>query len=214
MPATKPAADRVLSRLKTHGPQSAAAVGSALDITGEAVRQQLLRLQEQQLVESAAEAGTPAGNVGRPAQLWKLTAAGHARFPDAHAVLTVRLLQAIREQFGEAALEQLIGARDSDMLQSYRQAMTACADLPARVHKLAELRSGEGYMCEWETLPDGGWLLIENHCPICAAAASCQSLCGAELRLFSAVLGPQARVERSEHLQAGARRCSYRITPA
>ena len=32
-------------------------------------------------------------------------------------------------------------------------------------------------MAEVEPQDDGSLLLIENHCPICAAATSCQSFC-------------------------------------
>ncbi|MGE8096813.1 hypothetical protein [Pseudomonas fluorescens] len=54
-------------------------------------------------------------------------------------------------------------------------------------------------------------MLIENHCPICAAATACQGFCRAELNVFEQVL--QARVERVEHILMNARRCAYRITP-
>jgi predicted ArsR family transcriptional regulator len=67
-------------------------------------------------------------------------------------------------------------------------------------------------MAEWSRA-DGGFLLIENHCPICAAAAVCQGLCREELSLFRRVLGSEVRVERTDHVLAGARRCAYRITP-
>jgi len=55
-------------------------------------------------------------------------------------------------------------------------------------------------------------LFIENHCPICAAANSCQGLCLSELELFQSVLGPAAHIERTEHIIAGNRRCVYRIS--
>lgn len=54
-------------------------------------------------------------------------------------------------------------------------------------------------------------LLIENHCPICAAATLCQGLCTTELELFRDVLGPDVQVERTEYLLDGDRRCVYRI---
>jgi predicted ArsR family transcriptional regulator len=53
---------------------------------------------------------------------------------------------------------------------------------------------------------------MENHCPICAAATLCQSFCRSELEIFQDVLGPGARVERTDHILAGARRCAYRIS--
>ncbi len=57
------------------------------------------------------------------------------------------------------------------------------------------------------------WLLIEDHCPICAAAASCQGLCRSELQIFARCLGAGVRVERVEHVLAGGRRCAYRVSP-
>src|SRR5260370_300875 len=67
---------------------------------------------------------------------------------------------------------------------------------------------------ECTAMRDGSMLLAENHCPICAAASTCQGLCREELSLFRAVLGDKARVERTDHILAGARRCAYRITAA
>ena len=67
-------------------------------------------------------------------------------------------------------------------------------------------------MAEWKRNKDGSFLLIENHCPICAAAQECQSLCLGELSLFRSALGRGVQIERTEHLFDGARRCVYRIS--
>ncbi len=69
-------------------------------------------------------------------------------------------------------------------------------------------------MADWSPDPGGGFLFVENHCPICAAAAACQGFCRAELMVFRAVLGPDVAIERTDHILAGARRCAYRITQA
>jgi predicted ArsR family transcriptional regulator len=61
---------------------------------------------------------------------------------------------------------------------------------------------------------DDGLLLIEDHCPICAAAESCQSFCRSELSIFRMVLGPDVLIERTEYLLEGGRRCAYRISMA
>jgi predicted ArsR family transcriptional regulator len=60
---------------------------------------------------------------------------------------------------------------------------------------------------------DGVFTLVENHCPICAAASACKGLCDRELSVFERVLGPDCTVERVEHLLSGARRCAYQIRP-
>jgi predicted ArsR family transcriptional regulator len=66
-------------------------------------------------------------------------------------------------------------------------------------------------MAEAQAQPDGSVLLVENHCPICAAARACQQFCRSELEVFRRVLGEDCSVEREEHQLAGARRCAYRI---
>jgi predicted ArsR family transcriptional regulator len=61
---------------------------------------------------------------------------------------------------------------------------------------------------------DEGYLFIENHCPICAAATICQSFCRSELKTFQTLFGEEVDVTRIDHIVAGARRCAYRIAPA
>lgn len=211
-PTARSAAERILTLLKTRGPQKAADLGNALGITGEAARQQLMKLAADTLVEASSEAR----GVGRPTQVWRLSAAGNARFPDAHAELTVQLIDTIRSELGEGALERLILAREEKTRARYAAELAGLTELEERVACLADIRSREGYMAEWraeaaERGEAAEFLLIENHCPICAAATICQGLCQTELELFGAVLGQGVQVSRVDHIIAGARRCAYRI---
>jgi predicted ArsR family transcriptional regulator len=202
----RPAADRFLVLLKTRGPQTAADLGKATGVTGEAARQQLVRLAADGLVAATAE---PRG-VGRPAQVWSLTPAGNARFPDTHSELTAQLIRSIRTELGEAVLDRLIDARSAESKAAYAAELEGAADLGERVARLAAARTREGYMAE--SRPEGeGYVLVENHCPICVAATACQGFCRAELDTFRAVLGPDVSVERTEHIVGGDRRCAYRI---
>ncbi|WP_329906504.1 metalloregulator ArsR/SmtB family transcription factor [Serratia quinivorans] len=198
--------DRLLTLLKTRGPQQASDAGKVLGTTGEAARQQFVKLAKDGLVEAVAETR----GVGRPVQLWHLTAAGNARFPDTHSELTVQLLRTVRDKLGEQAIELLIDTREQETRINYKQAMVGATDLQERVARLTAIRCREGYMAESHLQEDGSFLLVENHCPICAAATVCQGFCRAELSVFTEVL--QAQVERSEHILAGARRCAYRIS--
>lgn len=201
------AADRLLLLLKTRGPQTSAELGTALGITSEAARQQLFKLAGAGLAEPAARRE----GVGRPVQVWSLTALGNAQFPDGHADMAVGLIASIRQELGEAALARLIASREAQTLARYRDALAGAESLRDKVAGLAALRAREGYMAGWEEDEDG-FLLFENHCPICAAAAACQGFCRTEIALFRQVLGPGTSVERTEHIQNGARRCTYRIT--
>tara|TARA_R110002126_G_scaffold285701_3_gene436291 strand:- start:9840 stop:10562 length:723 start_codon:yes stop_codon:yes gene_type:complete len=200
-------AERVLMALKMHGAMSAAAIGKILGTTGEAARQQLARLADEGLVAATSQAS----GVGRPTQRWALTSAAQARFPDTHAALTVQLLDIVRSSLGEGALDTIIATREAETHAAYQAAMADRTGLRDKVATLTELRSREGYMAEWREEPDGSLLLLENHCPICAAATDCQGFCRAELDVFRAVLGPEVEVTRHEHIVSGGRRCSYAI---
>ncbi len=201
------AEDRLLYALKSRGAQTAGELGAVLSITAAGAQQQLARLAVAGLV--AAE--DRRHGRGRPRRYWALTDLGHARFPDRHGDLTVDLLKAAQTVFGPAGVEALIRHREAETLASYTAAMDGSRDLADRVDRLAGLRSREGYMADWWAVEPGVFLLVENHCPICAAATRCQGLCRSELAIFRAVLGPDARVERTDHILAGARRCAYRI---
>jgi predicted ArsR family transcriptional regulator len=201
--------DRILFELKTRGPTGIRDLAARIGITRQAARAHLQRLAFEDLVGHNA---SPDG-VGRPRQVWSLTSAGHARFPDTHAQMTVELIEAVRGEFGEVGLARLIGRREKAMAAHYAQSLKGATSLDERLVRLVELRSAEGYMAEYARRDDGSYVIAENHCPICATAAACQGFCRSELALLAHLLAP-ARVERSEHLLAGSRRCAYVVTPA
>lgn len=206
----KTPADDILLLLKTLGPATTLTVSGRLGVSRQAARVQLEKLAEHGLVSYASERS----GVGRPKRTWSLTEAAQARFPDTHAQMTVELIEAVREEFGEKGLDRLVARRERATEAAYRRGLEAEAGLEERLERLTRLRRAEGYMAEWRADPEhGGYLLVENHCPICAAARACQGFCRSELALFEMLLAP-ARVSRVEHLLEGARRCAYRVTPA
>jgi predicted ArsR family transcriptional regulator len=199
--------DRLLHALKAAGPQTASALAARLSISTVAVRQHLDRLEAGGLVgfEDSRE------TVGRPKRIWRLSEAGHRRFPENHAGLTLELISAVTAVFGEAGLDRLLGHREAQTLATYRAELATAGGLAQKVAALARLRDAEGYMAEMAKDEDGTFLLIENHCPICIAAAQCRNLCRSELAIFQAALGSGAEIARTDHIVAGARRCAYRI---
>lgn len=201
-----PTADRILFLIKSKGPTSTARLALALDLTPEAARQQVQKLVAGGLLEGQQEA---AAGIGRPRQNWALTEAGNRRFPDTHAQLTVQLIGSVRQLFGEQGLDRLIVQREADARTLYQQRCNG-QTVAQRLAQLAAVRSEEGYMARVER--DGkDWLLIEDHCPICVAARSCQGFCRSELSLFQDVVGAGSSVTREQHVLAGASRCMYRI---
>lgn len=203
----------ILDLLKQEGPQDAQSLAASLGVSAMAVRQHLYDMQDQKLVTYNEVARPQGRTMGRPAKFWALTPAAEGFFPDGHAELTASLLSAMQEAFGAAGVEHLLAVRARDQAAAYGERVDPADALPMRLAALAELRSEEGYMAAVEAKDDGSYLLVENHCPICAAAARCSGLCAAELDVFRRVLGDDVAIERTDHILAGARRCAYRVRP-
>ncbi|MCW3463437.1 helix-turn-helix transcriptional regulator [Chitinophaga nivalis] len=199
--------DEAVWILKHQGPLPLSALAKALKITVVGVRLKLLKLSSEGLVEAT----TIAKGRGRPQQIWALTSLGHAQFSDNHADLTVKLITTMREALGEEAVQAVITANEKKMIHKYQEALRDCSGLENKLGKLAEIRSHDGYMAAYKK-EDAGYLLIENHCPICAAAQACQGFCKSELNTFQTVLGENVQIKRIDHILAGARRCAYQIS--
>lgn len=198
--------NRFLMLLKTRGALTASVIAQELGMTKEGARLQLLKYTEEGLIEATNESS----GVGRPKQFFSLTAAGNAKFPDTHAELTVKLINTIRNTLGDNALQSIMDANEQTGRDKYMMELASFDELEGRIAKLTEIRSREGYMAEYSKDEDG-YLFIENHCPICAAATSCQGFCSGELNVFRFVLGEKVDINRLDHIVSGDRRCSYRI---
>jgi len=155
---------------------------------------------------------------GRPTRYWALTTKSNSRFSDRHEELTVQLIDSVKSVFGDSGLEQLISHREQASLDLYQTALADKESLEEKLNILAELRTQEGYMAnvvkgslDDKKCDENVFWLLENHCPICAAASSCLNFCRSELNLFQTILADVATVTREEHIIEGARRCAYKV---
>ena len=193
--------------LKTEGPIDSAQLAERLNLTAMAVRQHLYALQREGLVKAEARP-VP---IGRPAKFWSLTREADSLFPEAYAELSVALIDSVKDAFGDEGLERVLTSRCARQRADYSRRIQPKDSLPKKLQELAKVRSEEGYMAEVRREADGSFLLVENHCPICAAANACQGFCSTELELFRSVLGPGVSVERGEHILKGDQRCVYLV---
>lgn len=199
---------RIIERLKRADTATAPELAAEFGLTDTAIRQHLEALENAELVERVT---APSSGRGRPPVHWRLAASASSLFADRHSDLTVELIVSIRDALGEEALEAVVRTRAERQLANYRVAIDDTASVSDRVHRIAELRSAEGYLAE-AVEGDGHITLVEHHCPIRDAADSCAGLCNAELTLFQKALGPDVTVAREQHLLDGGQRCAYRIT--
>lgn len=203
----KPAADRIMMFLKMRGEATSLLISKELSITKEGARKHLLNLAVEGLIRPVAKSE----GVGRPSSYYTLTEKGLSQFPDSHADVTVQILRSVKNLLGENALDLLINDREKNTYERYEKALVKAESLEQRLEVLVQARSEEGYMAEW-TKEGNEYFLIENHCPICAAATECQGFCRAELSNFRNLIGKEYQVERVSHILSGGQRCVYKIS--
>lgn len=202
----KNSSERILMLLKMRGEATALLISEELAITKEGARKLLLNLSEANLVKAAVKSE----GVGRPSTYYSLTDKGLSRFPDAHADVTVQLLRSVKKLLGENALDLLINDREMTVYNRYEKEMEGSETLEQKLDILSQKRSEEGYMAEWRKADDA-YFLIENHCPICAAATECQGFCRSELHNFKRLIGSEYDMERVEYIIENGNRCVYKI---
>ncbi|NAW70736.1 winged helix-turn-helix transcriptional regulator [Vibrio sp. V27_P1S3P104] len=200
--------ERILHTIKREGAVTAKQLANDLGITTMGARQHLQSLEKDGILDFY----DVKVKVGRPTRHWALTQKGHHQFADRHGELTIQVIEAVEHLFGRAGLAKVTAEREAQTLAYYQSALENCDSLASKLATLVALREQEGYMAELEHT-DSGFLLLENHCPICKAAKRCPALCQSELNIFQHLLGNDCTIERHEHIIAGQHRCAYRITP-
>lgn len=203
-----PFRERAVELLKTSGPQSLSALAREFQVTVEGARFQMLRLEKEGIVTSSK---TVTGR-GRPQQLWSLTNLGQLRFPDTHGLLTVKLMEVMKETLGEQAVSRVINANGERGTSRYLELLKGITDLEERISTFVSIRTREGYMAQL-IKDEEGFLFIENHCPIGAAAHANPAICSAEFKTLQSVIGEAVKIKRIEYIGDGGRRCAYRIFP-
>ncbi|NLT04373.1 MAG: transcriptional regulator [Bacteroidales bacterium] len=200
--------DKILIYLKMNGPKTAPALAKAFGMTGEGMRLHLVKLEEEGFIQSAPLVK----GVGRPSIEYSLTNKSLQRFPNNHASLTVQLLKNIKQVLGQEALDTLVKSKREADYARYAEEIEPIEGVEGKLKKFTEARTREGYMAELQQ-DETGWLFIENHCPICSAAASCDGFCQSEIDNIKRLIGDTMTVERDDHAASGDRRCVYRIKP-
>jgi DeoR family transcriptional regulator, suf operon transcriptional repressor len=203
LPATR---REILIALKKRGEASVDELAEHMGITVSAVRQHLTGLAAAGFVAHRAVTR----GAGRPRHLYRLSAGSEALFPKYYSELTNELLSYVEDEDPEV-LERIFERR------RHRRVEGAVARLegmrfPAKVAELARILDEDGYLADFEALPDGSFRITEHNCAILGLARRWGLACSTEIEFLREAL-PDARVERVAHMMAGAHVCRYEIRP-
>jgi DeoR family transcriptional regulator, suf operon transcriptional repressor len=196
----------LLLTLKRTGSARADELADALAITPSAVRQHLSALAGEGLVSHEERRGGP----GRPKHVYRLTEAAEALFPKRYGDLAAELLEYV-DDADPALVERLFAKRRQRRITGGK-ARLAGKPFPEQVAELTRILDEDGYLASLEEMPDGTYRIVEHNCAILEVARKYGNACSSELEFIRKVL-PSAKVERVQHMMAGAHVCAYEVTP-
>lgn len=194
----------ILQLLRRHGEMTAQELSEALGIGAVGIRQHLALLERDVMVRISGLRR----NVGRPANVYALTAAAEDRFPKRYDRLALEVIDYMANVGGPAAVDELLTHRRSELERELGAAFVG-KERGERVALLAAILADQGYMCEYEQLADGSYLLTEYNCPVDCVARRHPQFCAQEIQLYEDLLG--VALTREGTIAEGAHCCRYRI---
>lgn len=214
-PAAAAAPSALLQTLKRGGPLTIRELAARLDITYEAVRQQLGELARAGWVTTSrapaeagvAASGTPAPKPGPASRQYRLSAAAEHLFPKHYDELSVELVQHVLERFGGAGVVQIL-ARMTDARVARWAPRLEGLTLEEKLKALISLyEDRDAYMqVEWK---EGAPALIERNCPFFSVAQKHPVICSVSVNTLERLLG--FKVVREQRFQTGHGRCVFRL---
>ncbi len=174
------------------------------DITSVTVRHHLARLQEEHLITTPEilHRNVP----GRPQHIYTLTERAKEIFPNNYQPLTVRLLEQLSSRLPPKEVNVI--------LEGVAQCMAVDAHittgtLPERLDMVVSYLNDHGYDAQWESHPDGFFVLRTTNCPYHHVAESSKALCDMDMHLVASLLGVVPRL--MERISSGDKSCAYMI---
>jgi predicted ArsR family transcriptional regulator len=187
------------------GGATVAELADAARLSQVAIRRHLQVLVADGLVDGNM-ARTPGR--GRPAVRYRLTTRGERLFPDRSSDLADDVLTFLHDERGKNEMIAFLRWRQKRQQAHYADELDDIDGLGARVRRLAELLSEDGFLAEVDADADG-FALTQKHCAIKDVAAAHPQLCAFEAALFRQLL--DAQVTRRQTIVTGSTACVCRV---
>jgi predicted ArsR family transcriptional regulator len=194
----------ILQLLRRHGELTAQELSDALGIGAVGIRQHLALLERDQMVHIVGLRR----NIGRPANVYQLTPSAEAHFPKCYDGLALDVIDYLAKTGGLAAVDDVLAHRRAELTRRFAPAL-AGKSRAEQVATLARLLAEQGYMCEYEQLPDGSFTLTEYNCPVDCVARQYPQFCTHEITLYADLLGTP--LTREGTIAEGQHCCRYHI---
>jgi DeoR family suf operon transcriptional repressor len=203
-PTSESTKERIFQALRSRGQMTVSELAEAIEITPIAIRHHLTSLQTEGMVEVREERH----GVGRPHQLYKLTANAVDRNPSRYYQFTNLLLDQLKENLPPEMVNKLLLEVASSMAGEWKAELDSLP-LPQRLDRLVQLLTQEGYVARVDPAGPGKYRLTELACPYSRISLSHPEVCSLDASMISRALGTP--VERTSCIRAGSNSCTFSI---
>ncbi|HUA08056.1 MAG TPA: helix-turn-helix domain-containing protein [Candidatus Acidoferrales bacterium] len=194
---------KIVAELRERGGASAADLAALFGLSPNAVRQQLVVLERDGLVEEHAVRRGPT----KPTLEFSLTAKADTLFPQHYDKMLSAVLREVKEQFGSPAVGQIFDSIARRSVERTKERVTA-TDPEGKVAQLTQLLRDRGVVAEY-SLIDGGFLLQEHTCPYSGVVKEHPEVCSVIHHVIDETIGGEH--EQIESLATGGKSCTFAL---
>ena len=194
---------KIVAELRRRSSASAAELAAVFGLSPNAVRQQLVVLERDGLVEEASVRRGPT----KPTLEFSLTAAADKLFPQNYDKMLSAVLREVKTKYGEEAIEEIFDSIARRAVDKAKDRVTA--DVPEeRVAQLTEVLREGGVVAEY-SLIDGGFMLQEHSCPYSGVVKEHPEMCSVIHQVLDETIGGEHR--QIESLASGGKSCTFEL---
>ncbi len=194
---------KIVAELRRRGSASAAELAALFGLSPNAVRQQLVVLERDGLVEETSVRRGPT----KPTLEFSLTAAADKLFPQGYDKMLSAVLREVKTKYGEGAIEAIFDSIARRAVDKAKDRVTAQAP-EERVAQLTEVLREGGVVAEY-SLIDGGFMLQEHTCPYSGVVKEHPEMCSVIHHVLDETIGGERK--QTESLAAGGKSCTFEL---
>ncbi|MDQ2865370.1 MAG: helix-turn-helix domain-containing protein [Candidatus Eremiobacteraeota bacterium] len=197
---------KIVAELRTRRSASAADLATLFGLSPNAVRQQLVLLERDGLVEERSVRRGPT----KPTLEFSLTPQADKLFPQQYDKMLAAVLREVKERYGSPGVEQIFDGIARRAVDKVKRRLTA-GDAAGKLAQLTEVLREGGVVAEY-SLIDGGFLLTEHNCPYSGVVKDHPEVCSVIHHVLDETIGGEHR--QVESLARGGKSCKFEVKGA
>lgn len=197
---------KIVAELRQRHSASAVDLAQAFGLSPNAIRQQLVILERDGLVE---ERSVRRGRT-KPTYEFSLTAAAETLFPQQYDKMLGAVLREVREQSGPEGVTKIF-AGVARRAAEHANARVADATPEGKMAALTEQLRANGVRAEYNLI-EGGFELHEHNCPYSNVVSEHPEVCSVIHSVLDKVVGGEHR--QTESLATGGKACRFELKVA